>query len=163
MNLYTIRPIVEQDMPFLWDMLYESLYVPEGQKAFSREVIKEPLIAKYLDNWGREGDMGYIAVNNEGYSIGSITMRYFNEDNKGYGYISNDTPELGMSLIKEYRGQGIGTALLRKLFEEMTELGIKRISLSVDPRNLAAVKLYQRVGFEEVGMEGTSITMIADL
>jgi len=130
MNLYTIRPIVEQDMPFLWDMLYESLYVPVGQEAFSREVIKEPFI---------------------------------NEDNKGYGYISNDTPELEMSLIKEYRGQGIGTALLRKLFEKMTELGIKRISLSVDPGNLVGVKLYQRFGFKEVGMEGTSITMIADL
>ncbi|WP_438347988.1 GNAT family N-acetyltransferase [Paenibacillus sp. FA6] len=163
MNIYTIRPIVEQDVPFLWDMLYESLYVPEGQEPFSREVMKEPFISKYVDNWGKEGDMGYIAVNSEGQSIGSITIRYFSEENKGYGYINPDVPELGMALMPEYRGKGIGTALLKRLFEGMREMEIMRISLSVDPNNLAAVKVYQRFGFKEVGMVGTSITMVADL
>jgi streptomycin 3"-adenylyltransferase len=163
MNLYTIKPITEQDVPFLWDMLYESLYVPEGQEPFSRDVIKEPFISKYVEDWGREGDLGYIAINSEGQSIGSITIRYFNEDNKGFGYISNDIPELGMALMPEYRGKGIGTALLKMLFEEMKEMGIEKISLSVDPDNLAAVKLYQRFGFKEVGIVDTSITMVADL
>ncbi|WP_438347963.1 GNAT family N-acetyltransferase [Paenibacillus sp. FA6] len=162
MNRYTIRPITEQDIPFLWKMLYESLYVREGQEPFSREVIKEPVISKYVDDWGKEGDMGYIAVNSEGHSIGSITIRYFNEDNKGFGYINNDIPELGMAIMPEYRGRGIGTALLKRLFDGMKERGIKRISLSVDPNNLAAVKLYQRFGFKEVGMVDTSITMVAE-
>ena len=40
--------------------------------------------------------------------------------------------------------------------------GINKISLSVDPNN-PAMKLYKRFGFKEVGMEGTSITMIVNL
>lgn len=163
MNQYTIRPITERDVPFLWDMLYESLYVPEGNAPFDRDVVKKPYLSKYVEDWGREGDLGYVVVNEEGQSVGSITVRYFNEGNKGFGFVGNDVPELGMALRSEYRGIGIGTALLKKLIQTLKEKEVKRISLSVDPNNIAAVKLYNRFGFIEVGIVGTSITMVADL
>lgn len=38
---------------------------------------------------------------------------------------------------------------------------IERISLSVDPNNEAAMRLYQRYYFEKVGKVDTSITMVA--
>ncbi|CAK7027057.1 GNAT family N-acetyltransferase [Tissierella sp.] len=133
-------------------MLYESLYVPEGQESFSRSVIEESFLSKYVENWGKEGDLGYIAENSKGRQVGSITMRYFSEDNKGFGYVSNDIPELGIALRAEYRGKGSGTALLRKFFDELKEKGIRQISLSVDPDNLAAMKLYQKFGFREADL-----------
>lgn len=160
---YTVRPIRKDDITFLWEMLYESLFVPEGQEPFSKDIIKDPFISKYVDGWGQEGDFGFIAINNEDQPIGSITARYFNENNKGFGYIDKDTPELGMAILSEFRGNGIGTALLNQLFEEAKKKGIKKLSLSVDPTNRAAVHLYQRFGFIEVGMVGTSITMIVNL
>lgn len=160
---YSIRAIRKEDIPFLWEMLYESLFVPEGQEPFSRDIIKEPFISKYVDGWGLEGDFGFIAINNEDQPIGSITARYFNENNKGFGYIDQDTPELGMAILSEFRGKGIGTALLHQLLEEAKKKGIKKLSLSVDPKNRAAVHLYQRFGFIEVGIVGTSITMIVNL
>ncbi|WP_379138801.1 GNAT family N-acetyltransferase [Paenibacillus sp. sgz500958] len=163
MTTFTIRPITVQDIPFLWDMLYESIYVPEGQKsATNRDIINQPSISKYVEGWGRKGDMGYIAVNELGHSIGSITLRYFNKDNKGYGYINDETPELGMALRSEYRGRGVGTELLKTLLEQAKTKGIHTISLSVDPNN-SAMKLYKRFGFKEIGMEGTSMTMMVKL
>ena len=54
-----IRQATEQDIPFLWEMLYESLYVPEGEQPFAREIIEEPFMAKYVQDWGRAGDLGY--------------------------------------------------------------------------------------------------------
>lgn len=158
---YTIRPLSQNDIPFMWEMLYESLFVPEGQQPFNKEILKDPLISKYVEGWGREGDFGFIAINNDGKPMGSITARNFNESNKGFGYIDADVPELGMALLEDYRGKGIGKALLEHLFNEAKQRGIKRLSLSVDPGNVAAVKLYQRFGFEDVGMVGTSITMVA--
>lgn len=159
---YTIRPLFQNDLPFMWEMLYESLFVPEDHEPFNKEILKDPLISKYVEGWGREGDFGFIAINNnDGKPMGSITARSFNESNKGFGYIDADVPELGMALLEDYRGKGIGTALLEHLFNEAKRRGIKRLSLSVDPGNEAAVKLYQRFGFEEVGMVGTSITMVA--
>jgi ribosomal protein S18 acetylase RimI-like enzyme len=163
MNTYTIRSITEQDVPFLWDMLYESIHVTEGDQPLSRDVIKEPSLSKYVEDWGKDGDLGFIAVSHLGHPVGSITMRYFTENNKGYGYVSNDIPEMSMALLPDYRGQGIGSSLLQTLTDESRKLGIPQISLSVDPNNTAAVKLYQRYGFKEVGIEGTSITMVADL
>ncbi|QHW35017.1 GNAT family N-acetyltransferase [Paenibacillus rhizovicinus] len=158
---YTIRPIEQRDIPFLRDMLYESLFVPEGEQPFSKEIIHEPSLAKYVEAWGREGDFGFIAMNDDGKSVGSITARYFDQNNQGYGYISDDVPEIGMAVIAENRGNGIGTALLTALFEHARERNIRRLSLSVDPMNLAAMKLYRRFAFREVGKSGTSITMVA--
>ncbi|WP_138751039.1 hypothetical protein [Paenibacillus sinopodophylli] len=66
-------------------MLYVSLYVPEGQEPFSRDVLNEPMIAKYVDSWGREGDIGFIALNKQNEPIGSVTLRYFDESNQGLG------------------------------------------------------------------------------
>lgn len=68
-----------------------------------------------------------------------------------------------MALLKEYRGNGIGTSLMNELFKEAKQRGIRRLSLSVDPGNIPAVKLYERFGFKEVGKVGTSITMVVEL
>lgn len=160
---YHIRPITEQDIPFLWITLYESLYVPEGKEALSREIINEPSISKYVEDWGREGDLGYIAENAEGESIGSITVRYFSEDNPGFGTVSSEVPELGMAILPAYRRQGLGTLLMEQMIAGLREQGIDQVSLSVDPCNAAAVKLYQRFGFKPVGEVGTSITMLAQV
>ncbi|ACX62471.1 GNAT family N-acetyltransferase [Paenibacillus sp. Y412MC10] len=163
MNSYHIRVAGREDAPFLREMLYESLYVPEGGEPFSRDILEEPFMKKYLEDWGRAGDLGYIAVNAAGKPSGSITIRYFDEGNKGFGYVSDDIPELGMALIPESRGQGLGTALMKELFSGMKERGIQKVSLSVAPENAAAIKLYERFGFQEAGMCGTSITMVADV
>lgn len=163
MNSYHIRVAGREDAPFLREMLYESLYVPEGGEPFSRDILEEPFMKKYVEDWGRAGDLGYIAVNAAGKPAGSITIRYFDEGNKGFGYVSDDIPELGMALIPESRGQGLGTALMKELFRGMKERGIHKVSLSVAPENAAAMKLYERFGFQEAGMCGTSITMVADV
>ncbi|EGG31565.1 GNAT family N-acetyltransferase [Paenibacillus sp. HGF5] len=163
MNSYHIRVAGREDASFLREMLYESLYVPEGGEPFSRDILEEPFMKKYVEDWGRAGDLGYIAVNAAGKPAGSITIRYFDEGNKGFGYVSDDIPELGMALIPESRGQGLGTALMKELFRGMKERGIRKVSLSVAPENAAAMKLYERFGFQEAGMCGTSITMVADV
>ncbi|GAK40903.1 histone acetyltransferase [Paenibacillus sp. TCA20] len=160
---YRIRPIEAEDVAFLWDMLYESLYVPEGQEPFNREIINDPHLSKYVEGWGRNGDFGFIAMDEQDKPVGSITARYFHESNKGFGYVDNDVPELGMAILAEYRGIGIGSALMNKLFQEARKKNIERISLSVDPHNEAAMKLYQRFCFKETGKVGTSITMVANI
>ena len=158
---FTIRQATKEDELFLWDMLFESLYTPEGQEPFSREILQEPFMAKYVEGWGRPGDIGYIAVNSNGEAVGSITARLFNEDNKGFGFVADDVPELGMAIRSEYRGHGLGKALMSALFNGLKEFGVQKVSLSVDPDNTPAVRLYERFGFVQTGVVGTSITMVA--
>ncbi|QDH20320.1 GNAT family N-acetyltransferase [Saccharibacillus brassicae] len=160
---YRIRPATAEDLPFLWDMLFESLYVQEGAEPFDRSILEQPSMRKYAEDWGRAGDFGVIAEAPDGTPLGSATARYFGADNRGYGYVAPDVPELGMALLPGSRGQGIGTALLERLLDGLRERGARRASLSVDPGNESAMKLYRRFGFEEVGREGTSITLMASL
>jgi len=60
---------------------------------------------------------------------------------------------LGISIAKEFRGEGVGTTLMAHILEEaITELpGLKIITLSVFGNNSLAREMYKKFGFLEYG------------
>ena len=54
---------------------------------------------------------------------------------------------LDLALLTKERGAGIGSTLLRQVFEEAAEKG-KPVRLSVSRTNVRAFELYRRLGFE---------------
>ena len=55
---------------------------------------------------------------------------------------------VGVSISKELRGQGIGAQLLEESFEALCKENIDEVELTVDPDNIAGVKLYEtKLGF----------------
>ncbi|MBV9251358.1 MAG: GNAT family N-acetyltransferase [Acetobacteraceae bacterium] len=61
--------------------------------------------------------------------------------------------EIGIGVHNDWRGQGVGTALLKAAVDMADRwLGLRRLQLSVDTENEAAIRLYRRFGFE---VEGT--------
>ena len=58
---------------------------------------------------------------------------------------------LGMGVLKEYRGQGIGSALLYQTLAEARNRGLERVELSVFASNLPAIHLYEKFRFEIEG------------
>jgi ribosomal protein S18 acetylase RimI-like enzyme len=157
-----IRSAVASDEAFLREMLYQSLYVPPGCAPFDRNVVRLPEIAKYVDGWGRSGDLGFIAVDpTTNQPIGAVWMRLFTEAQKGYGYVAADVPELGMALLPDYRGRGIGSILLRRALE-IAGISHRAVSLSVFAENPAR-RLYERFGFEPVETSENVITMVKQL
>lgn len=58
---------------------------------------------------------------------------------------------LGMGVLKEYRGQGIGSALLHQTLAEARKRGLERVELSVFASNLTAIRLYEKFKFEVEG------------
>jgi putative acetyltransferase len=59
--------------------------------------------------------------------------------------------ELGMSVSREWRGRGVGSALLAEAFRWAAWAGVEKVSLTVYPHNEAARALYRKFGFEEEG------------
>jgi ribosomal-protein-alanine N-acetyltransferase len=51
-----------------------------------------------------------------------------------------------------YRRQGVGRALLERLFEVARENGVKYLTLEVRRSNLNAQELYQKLGFVHMGV-----------
>lgn len=66
-----------------------------------------------------------------------------------YGHIDDETPSLAISLYKEYRGFGIGTAMIKEMLALLKKHEYSRVSLSVQKANYTT-KLYLKVGFEIV-------------
>ncbi len=139
-------------------MLYQALHVPQGQSAPPREVIRVPELARYVRGWKkRAGDCGFLARDAAtGQSVGAAWLRLLVGENKGYGYVDDDTPELSIAVLPEYRGQGVGTQLLIHLLA--SDCGQSSISLSVSLDN-PALRLYERFGFEVVSLSDGSLTM----
>ena len=61
------------------------------------------------------------------------------------GYITN------VAVFPEYRGQGIGKALLNRVFALGRDEGLSFISLEVRPSNSVAIGLYEKLGFKTEG------------
>ena len=58
---------------------------------------------------------------------------------------------MGISVARENRGAGIGTALLQAMVDWASASGIKRIELNVYARNQRAICLYRSFGFQAEG------------
>ena len=156
---YTIRQLSPSDQQALWEMLYHSLYVAQGGPPFPPEVVRRPEIAKYVEAWGRAGDLGFVAVDStSNRPVGAVWLRLLSGDERGYGYVNDETPELGIAVIPGYRGRGVGSELLSRLLESAAA-HYRQVSLSVSADN-PAVRLYVRVGFEQIGVRGASVTMV---
>jgi ribosomal protein S18 acetylase RimI-like enzyme len=60
---------------------------------------------------------------------------------------------LGMGLLPEFRGQGLGDRLIRQTLAAARVFGLNRVELSVRENNASAIALYKRVGFEIEGLQ----------
>lgn len=160
----TIKVIeaTKDDVHFLWDMLYEAVYVDEHSEKPPRSIIETPKMASYVKDWGRHGDLALLAVDSNGNKLGAVWIRLFDDLSKTYGYIDEETPILSMAILPQFRGKGIGSELLKEIKSQAASKGYLRISLSVDPSN-PALRLYQRFGFKKTGIDGTSWDMVAEL
>ena len=58
---------------------------------------------------------------------------------------------VGMGVVSEYRGRGIGFRLLSASLEDAFSRGSERVELDVRVDNVRAIALYEKIGFEREG------------
>jgi ribosomal protein S18 acetylase RimI-like enzyme len=148
------------DLPFLRQMLFEAFFwrADRPRPEYSDFANTNPEFMKLLADWGRPGDTGVIAEAG-GQPAGAAWYRRWTDDLHSYGYVNAGTPELGIGVRSDYRGQGIGRALLRALLAEATRQGVSYLSLSVEVDNYAR-RLYESEGFVKIGQVGGAWTMV---
>jgi ribosomal protein S18 acetylase RimI-like enzyme len=56
-----------------------------------------------------------------------------------------------MAVAREWRGRGVGSALLAEAIEWAREHGLHKLSLAVFTHNAAAIALYRKFGFVQEG------------
>jgi RimJ/RimL family protein N-acetyltransferase len=145
---YIFRNVKLEDTEELLDI--ERSVISEGKYfiVVSEEVEKTPLqeekerIQSILDNIKET----LIVVEVNGVVVGSIQFRSQNRKRLSH------TGSVSMSIRKNYRGMGIGKALLKALLDWAEENPlIEKVSLGVLSTNQRAISLYKQMGFLEEG------------
>ncbi|MGI8648796.1 MAG: GNAT family N-acetyltransferase [Rubrobacter sp.] len=145
-----LRPLMFGDEDFMREMLTAAAHA-ENEEA----VAYDPELSRYIDGWGQDGDLGFVAEDASGEPLGAAWVRLFPAEDPGYGFVGEDVPELAVGVRAGERGEGIGRALIELVISESVGR-YPAISLSVRQDNQPALRLYRRLGFKAV--EGREVT-----
>src|SRR5699024_3824064 len=73
------------------------------------EIVEQPELKRYVEGWMKHpGDLGFLAEEN-GKPIGAAWLRCWTDNQRGYGFVNEATPELSLSILPDHRGRGVGT------------------------------------------------------
>ena len=95
-------------------------------------------IEKLATSWELDGTL--VAIAEEGL-VGEV---HVDPSWMGFG-------EIGMMVADDWRGRGVGTALVAAAIEWARARGLHKLALSVFPHNHVAIALYRKFGFIEEG------------
>jgi len=122
-----IRPMIELDLPEIAHIELQSYVFPWSENIF-RDCLRVGYTCRALD----------LAGQIIGYGVMSL----------GAG----EAHVLNVCVAGQFRNLGFGRRLLEHLLERAAAAGVAEAFLEVRPSNLAAIRLYQRLGFEQIGI-----------
>lgn len=155
---YIIREIEKSEYQLLDNFLYEAIFIPDGVQPPEKNIIKLPELQVYVADFGKQkDDICFLAEVNDKV-IGAVWVRDMND----YGHVEDGVPSFAISLYKEYRGYGIGTALMKRMLCELKKRGYEKTSLSVQKANYA-VQMYLNVGFDIIDENEEEYIMLCRL
>lgn len=126
----TVREMTWDDLEQVVEIENENFSVPWTETGFFTYLMRSDALFLVAENEEEELVAGYIGI-----------IMAADE-----GDITN------VSVKKELQGQGIGTMLLQELASRTKEMGIEKIFLEVRESNVAALALYEKQGFERMGV-----------
>jgi len=122
-----IRPMMEIDLPEVAAIEQHSYAFPWSENIF-RDCLRVGYTCRALD----------LAGQIIGYGVMSLGA--------GEAHILN------VCVREQFRSVGFGRRLLEHLLERAAAAGVAEAFLEVRPSNLSAIRLYQHLGFEQIGI-----------
>ena len=147
----TRRPIGDQDMEFLLH-LYASTREEELAHVPWTPDLKMAFLRQQFEAQHRHYQEHYTGT--------AFDVLLVDDRPAGRLYVARWTKTLrivDIALMPEFRGRGIGTALMTELFAEADASG-RSVSIHVEANNPAR-RLYERLGFRDVGEHGVYLLM----
>lgn len=120
-----------------------------GSEGLPFTVEEEASHVKQLEN--SCDDVMFVAKDN-GKIIGDASLSRLPRRMKHRG-------DLGISVVRKYWNQGIGSRLLREVLSFAKENAFEIIDLQVRSDNTAAIHLYEKFGFQKIGMHPSFFKM----
>ncbi len=122
---YIIRKIKETEYDVLNDFIYEAIFIPKGVEPPPKSIIQNEDLQVYVRDFGKFPDDHCLIAETDGKIVGAVWTRIMND----YGHVDDATPSFAISLYKEYRSFGIGTAMMKHMLELLKQSGYKQAPL----------------------------------
>lgn len=138
-----VRPITEADIPGF----HAALDAVARESSFLRGNQAPPLddVASFVRGNIQTRNPQFVALSDQGSIVGWCDIV------RGRGEHESHLGELGMGVMAQWRGVGIGRQLLAATVAAADAERFLRIELSVHSDNLRAIALYRGLGFVEEG------------
>lgn len=158
---YIIRPIKTSEIYLLEEFLYNAVFQKDEKNPIPRSIINEASVNVYIEDYGKNSDQCLVAET-DNKVIGCVWTRILDGNIKGFGNLDSETPEFAISILKDHRGFGVGTSLMKEMLGLLKNKGFKRTSLAVQKENYA-VKMYKKVGFRILRETDEEFIMVCKL
>jgi ribosomal-protein-alanine N-acetyltransferase len=126
---YDVRFLEEDDIPAILEIERDSFPAPWSESTFRRE-IENP------------NAFFFVAAGEDETVLGYYDMWIY----AGEGHLLN------ICVARAYRRKGLGENLLRHAISLAKESGVPEVFLEVRTSNDAAIRLYEKYGFEEISV-----------
>lgn len=149
---YRLRPETEADLPFIL-ALYASTRADEiAQMTIwsddqKRQFIEQQFNAQRFHYQNRIANCAFAIIEHRGAPIGRLYL----QPRQTQLHVTD------IALMPDWRGRGIGTAMLRALMDAADAEG-KGLGIFVEKFN-PALRLYRRLGFDEIADTGVYLEM----
>jgi hypothetical protein len=102
------------DARLLEDMLVEAINWEPARTAMERSaVLSVHENRHYVEGWPRADDVGLVAEDASGATVGATWLRFFTPEDPGYGFIAAGIPEVTLGVVAGRRGAGSGPSSSR--------------------------------------------------
>ncbi|GEM_PF-348433 len=149
-----LRQAVPDDAPELLTFLDELLLEDNLDIVLTREECRwtEDDERRILDEFQSADNSAFFIARMDGRICGVLDIR------GGRRRMLRHAASLGISILKPYRGRGVGTRMMRSAIEWARATGIlTRLELNVFSSNEPAIRLYRRLGFALEGIRRAAI------
>lgn len=122
----SFRYMEEKDLDEIIELEHKCFTVPWSKEAFFNELHQNQFAT-------------YIVLEEEGKIIGYC----------GAWLVVDEAHITNIAILPEFRGRGLGEALLKKMIDKCREDHIERMTLEVRVSNTVAQSLYKKLGFQD--------------
>lgn len=132
----------------LWSRVEESLALFGNDPTVSQQLraVEEATFAADHKRWlGVRDDDGAIVA------LAALVLL------EGVGYLDN------VATFPQARGRGLASSIVTRAIDLAHEAGADHVSLFADPDNVAVVRMYERLGFQEVAHLASTRGPVADI
>jgi len=144
---YEIRSFIPEDANELQNFFYQSALDSTYTLHYKEKNIPVSKLQERSKQAIESQNDIFLGVFDNGKIIGQLFFKVCYPDHPWVKHIG----EFGMTILKDYWGQGIGSALLAQMESFAKSIGVTRIEARVRSSNERGVSLYKKSGYQIEG------------